>query len=154
MIFLILINLFLITIFNLNKNMSSQLKDIYKFLYDYFKLLKDSSTSLVEKWSKNDLDNALKWSESCQEVVTKLEKSSKKTDFYKKFIQEIKKILDHLKISENESAKTEDLVKFASKYMKQNLISNKYLNQDLKCNLLDLKFNELKNEVTFIILFN
>ena len=116
--------------------------------------MKDSSTSLVEKWSKNDLDNALKWSESCQEVVTKLEKSSKKTDFYKKFIQEIKKILDHLKISENESAKTEDLVKFASKYMKQNLISNKYLNQDLKCNLLDLKFNELKNEVTFIILFN
>ena len=112
--------------------MSSQLKDIYKFLYDYFKLFKDSSTSLVEKWSKNDLDNALKWSESCQEVVIKLEKSSKKNDFYKKFIQEIKKILDHLKISENESKKTEDLVKNASKCLKQNLITNKYLNQDLK----------------------
>jgi hypothetical protein len=127
--------------------MSSQLKDIYKFLYDYFKLYKDSSTSLVEKWSKNDLDNALKWSESCKEIVTKLEKTNKKTDFYKKFIKEIKIILDHLKINENDLNKSEDLVKNASKYLTETLISNKFLSQDLKCNLLDLKFNELKNEV-------
>jgi hypothetical protein len=132
--------------------MSSQLKDIYKFLYDYFKLYKDSSTSLVEKWSKNDVDNALKWSVSCQEIVNKLEKSTKKTDFFKKFIQEIKKISDHLKINLDESI--EDFVKNASKFFRQSLISNKYLNQELKCNLLDLKFGELKKEVKFEISFN
>jgi hypothetical protein len=97
---------------------SFQLKDIFKFLFDYLKLYKESHSSFVEKWSKDDLEKALRWSTTCEELIKKLEKSVKKAekDDLKKVTEQLKVLAKHFEL--NESSNCEDLVKNAKRHMK------------------------------------
>ena len=42
----------------------SQLVDVLKFLFDFMKIYKASSSVNVFKWKEADLDNSLKWAGS------------------------------------------------------------------------------------------
>lgn len=90
----------------------SDLKELYKFLFDYFKIYKESSGPNVSNWKLGDLKNAIKWSEGVEEFYSKI----KFKKCHNKFLKDIKMILDHWKINEQDC---ETLLRTASLNLKQ-----------------------------------
>ncbi|RNA05892.1 hypothetical protein BpHYR1_038099 [Brachionus plicatilis] len=118
----------------------SDLKDIYKFLFDYFKIYKESNGPSVSYWKLGDLKNAIKWSEGVEEFYSKL----KFKKFLKKLLKDIMLILEHWKIDEKNC---ELLLKDASQNLRQTLISNKNLTDELKAFLLDSLISQENQKV-------
>lgn len=92
--------------------MSAELKDIYKFLFDFFKIYKETFGPSVSKWKLIDVNNALKWSSGIEEFYKKI----KNRKIFTKFTQDIKFILLHWNLS---SESYEDLLKNATKMIKK-----------------------------------
>lgn len=55
---------------------SSNLTNVLKWYYEYFKIYKLCSNSCVSKWKQADIDNTLKWSKFVEEVYKKINKKS------------------------------------------------------------------------------
>ena len=73
-------------------------KELYKFFFDYLKIYKSTSDSIVSKWKLGDLTNALSWSSICEQIYSKIK--NKKS--YKKLFDEIDLFKLHWKIDESE----------------------------------------------------
>ncbi|CAF0714965.1 unnamed protein product [Brachionus calyciflorus] len=115
--------------------MSSELKEIYKFLFDYFKIYKESSGPNVSNWKIADLNNAIKWSNGIEEFYGKIRHKK----YLSKLIEDIKLVLRHWKI---DCKDCEDLLKNATFKLKKSLIANKHLSDELKSNLTDSLVNQ------------
>lgn len=90
----------------------SDLKELYKFLFDYFKIYKESFGSNVSNWKLGDLKNAIKWSEGVEDFYSKIKFSRG----LGKFLENTRLILDHWKIEEKNCEK---LLREASQNLKQ-----------------------------------
>lgn len=90
----------------------SDLKELYKFLFDYFKIYKESFGPNVSNWKLGDLKNAIKWSEGVEDFYSKIKFSR----CLNKFLEDTRFILGHWKIEEKNS---ENLLKAAAHNLKQ-----------------------------------
>jgi hypothetical protein len=57
------------------------LKEIYKFLFDFFRLLKTVFSGSVAKWKAVDLSTALKWTAHVEDLVQRVESKKYFADF-------------------------------------------------------------------------
>ena len=75
----------------------SQLKEVYKFLFDYFKLFKSSISLNVSKWTQTDLSNAFKWSSQVEELFVHL----KSKRYFGRFLDDLELLKNHWSIEES-----------------------------------------------------
>lgn len=87
----------------------TEIEDIIKFFFNYFKVFKMSSSSNVANWTLFDIRNALKWSSNCEELFIRI----KSKPFFDELLLKLIPILDHWKLFElyNESSFQENLAK-------------------------------------------
>lgn len=91
-----------------------EIEEILKFFFKYFKILKISSGSNVSKWTQSEVQNALKWSANCLEVVKRIKGKS----FMRELLTKLKPVLSHWNLPEK-YAETHDGLIDASKQMKR-----------------------------------
>lgn len=78
-----------------NKQMS-QLKEVYKFFFDYFKLFKSSISLNVSKWTLTDLSSAFKWSLQVEDLFAHLKNKS----YFGQFLDDLECLKNHWNIEE------------------------------------------------------
>lgn len=87
----------------------TEIEEIIKFFFNYFKVFKLSSSSNVANWTLHDIRNALKWSNNCEELFIRI----KSKPFFDEFLLKLIPILDHWKLFEiyNESSLQQNLTR-------------------------------------------
>lgn len=75
----------------------SQLKEVYKFFFDFFKLFKSSISLNASKWTSVDLNNAIEWSSRVEELFVSLKKKS----YFKLFIDDLECLRNYWNIEES-----------------------------------------------------
>ena len=56
-----------------------ELKEIYKCVFDFFKLFRSTFSASVAKWRVNDLNSAFKWSSHIEDLIKRIELNRPKT---------------------------------------------------------------------------
>jgi len=95
----------------------SEIEEIYKFFFNYFKIFKTSIGSNVTKWTQLDVQNAFKWSINCEELSKRLTNKP----YFDHFVEQLRIILDHWKLPIKflEKSALKDLIQNASKHMRK-----------------------------------
>jgi hypothetical protein len=74
-----------------------ELKEIFKFFFDFFKFYKTVFSSNVSKWKMADLENALKWCCYVEEIYRSIENRK----FLPIFLEHLRILFTHWQLNEN-----------------------------------------------------
>jgi hypothetical protein len=91
------------------------LKEIYKFLFDFFKLLKTVFSRSVAKWKEIDLNTALKWTAHVEDLFQKVH--TKK--YFADFGQHVNVLYKHWSLHELTRLDVVELMRNATFYLKK-----------------------------------
>ncbi len=139
----------------------SQLLEVYKSLFVYFKVYCATESATVAKWRHGDLSNALKWCDVVGEIYAKVRH---KKLVLPRFLADVTVLKTQWEVSAE--LDVEDMLKRSHFYIRkvsddyhikwsknnvwfQSLLSNKNLNYELRMTLLDKIFLEQVRRVVF-----
>ena len=123
----------------------SDLKETYKFIFDFFKLLKATFGSSVANWEISDLHMALKWASAVEDMYKKIEKKT----YLNAFIVHVKVLFNYWNLNDLSKVESvQELLKCASRILNKSLLSNIFLSNEVKTRLFELVYNKALKELS------
>lgn len=124
----------------------AELKELFKFLFDFFKLVNTAHSSSVIKWRLNDFNICMKWCKHVEDIYKRVEA---KPSLLVAFGQHVQILFNHWTVSTKncEHQSSIEFIRDASARMRQCLLMNRYLNEQVKTHLISLIQNEIENQI-------
>ena len=94
-----------------NQKASTDLENLFKSYYEYFKIYKLATTTPISKWKLMDIENAMKWAKLVEDIYTKLCSKS----YLQKFITGLKCLSLHWSIT---NINIEEIIKDPALFMR------------------------------------